>query len=193
MKATEFSITRTKPGWKPRVEEVDVPIFKKTGSDDFLISLGGSTEASFTGDSRSLVAHLPYCADTDESCSAERVEYLSLADLPEGVTLDYRIDGGFNNNCVLISWKIEDTETYAIDWVALKTFTGIQMKYLLPNKKSPLIFAFAQEDAFAYCNKMPCDECAFRCKRGMYAYIHVKGLGVVKMPIERVSMIQFTK
>ena len=41
-------------------------------------------------------------------------------------------------------------------WFGLKTFTGMQHKYVTPKKWPPVVFALADEDAFAYCDKNPC-------------------------------------
>ena len=86
-------------------------------------------------------------------------------------------------------WKIADKTKYQITWVALKTFTGMQLKYVMPKKFPPLLFALADEDAFAYCNKIPCEECAFRCKSGFVFYANIKGLGIVRMSMDRISML----
>ena len=47
------------------------------------------------------------------------------------------------------------------------------------------MFGCADEDAFAYCDKNPCVECTFRCKRGMEIYAYVENLGLVVMPLDR--------
>ena len=193
MTAQEFRITRTHATWKPRVTAEDIPFFEASGSRDVLMALGGEVASHTSGSGRSLVHELPYASVHVSEVEAERVQLVSMADLPEGVTLNYRIDGGFNNNCIVFSWSIDDPEAYALKWVCVKTFTGMQVKYVTEKKRSPLIFAFADEDAFAYCDKMPCEECAFRCKSGFYAYACISGVGIVKIPIDRVSMISFGK
>lgn len=193
MAAHEYRITRTHATWKPRVAACDIPFFVEGESHDAYIGLGGKTKASFSGTGRSLVAELPYASLENDVAAGKRADMLSLADLPEGITLNYRIDGGFNNNCIVFSWSIDQPERYTLEWVCLKTFTGLQMKYVTPKKRSPLIFAFADEDAFAYCDKAPCEECAFRCKAGFVAYACIANLGIVRAPIDRVSMISFGK
>ena len=55
------------------------------------------------------------------------------------------------------SWRISD-DRFRIQWIALKTFTGSQLKYVLPKKRSPLLFALADEDAYVYCDKDVCLE-----------------------------------
>ena len=94
------------------------------------------------------------------------MELTELDALPEGIEFDYRILGGFNSNAVECSWRISD-DRFRIQWIALKTFTGSQLKYVLPKKRSPLLFALADEDAYVYCDKDVCLECTFMCKRGV--------------------------
>ncbi len=193
MASQEFRITRTHATWKPRVTAEDIPFFEVGDSGDVLLGMGGQTEAYHSGSGRSLVAELPYASAHSNEVTATHANLVSLDEVPEGIHLNYRIDGGFNNNCIVFEWSIDDPEKCAIKWVCIKTFTGMQIKYVTPKKRSPLIFAFADEDAFAYCDKMPCEECAFRCKSGFYAYACISNVGIVKMPIDRVSMISFGK
>lgn len=115
-----------------------------------------------------------------------RAQLLDLEDVPEGVFLDYSIVGGYNNNAVEFSWRIDDP-AYSLQWAALKTFTGMQLKYVTPKKRSPLIFALADEDAYVYCDESPCLECIFMCKRGFVLYARINGLGIVKIPLTRAS------
>ena len=184
----EYTITRTRATWKPRVIDADLPFFvDKAGNT--MVALSGDAEAEFTGTGRTLLGEPPYSklndtADTEN----EPVKLIELDELPEGITLDYQINGGFNNNAIYFKWKIADKTKYQITWVALKTFTGMQLKYVMPKKFSPLLFALADEDAFAYCNKIPCEECSFRCKNGFVFYANIKGLGIARMEVNRISM-----
>ncbi|MFR1640014.1 MAG: hypothetical protein ACLSVD_13165 [Eggerthellaceae bacterium] len=73
------------------------------------------------------------------------------------------------------SWRISD-DRFRIQWIALKTFTGSQLKYVLPKKRSPLLFALADEDAYVYCDKDVCLECTFMCKRGFVFYVGVEDM-----------------
>lgn len=187
----EYSKTRTRATWKPRVTAEDLPFFKDKESGTVFLGVAGTTDVYQTGTGRTLVAELPY-AHLDpaiENAQPKKMDLIDEGDLPEGISMTYRIDGGFNNNCILFSWTIAENAPYELSWVALKTFTGIQMKYVLPKKRSPLVFALADEDAFAYCNKIPCEECAFRCKSGFTIYACFKGFGVVRMSLDRISML----
>lgn len=144
----------------------------------------GGTESSALGREDA-----PSNDDSDEAEGDEalhRVQLLGLEDLPEGVFLDYSIVGGYNNNAVELSWRIDDP-AYSLQWAALKTFTGMQLKYVTPKKRSPLIFALADEDAYVYCDESPCLECIFMCKRGFVLYARISGLGIVKIPLTRAS------
>lgn len=186
----EYSITRTRATWKPRVTAKDIPFFKDKVSGNVIVGIAGDEPASQSGTGRTLIAELPYAhLNSVENASLENVSFIHEDELPEEISIMYHIDGGFNNNCVVFSWSIATDAPYTLSWVALKTFTGIQLKYVLPKKRSPLVFALADEDAFAYCNKAPCEECAFRCKSGFVIYACFEGLGIVSMPMDRISML----
>lgn len=215
MTSKTFSVTRTKATWKPRVTATDLPFFR-CGADT-LLGVGGCVAPFFSDPGRNPVAELPYAhlsahgaAQTSNVNSAKTqaddssgtlasepdahavnmsecaLPLVELDELDDAITFDYAVIGGYNNNAVRISWSIRNDD-YALTWVALKTFTGFQLKYVLPKKRSPLIFALADEDAYVYCDKDPCLECIFMCKRGFVAYACVEGLGIVRLPLERAS------
>lgn len=83
-----------------------------------------------------------------------------------------------NNNCINVNWRSIDS-TCKPRWFGLKTFTGMQYKYVTPKKWPPVVFALADEDAFAYCDKNPCVQCTFRCKREFEIYAYVENIGMV--------------
>ena len=176
----KYTITRTRATWKPRVTDADMPFFTDKDGNT-LVALSGDADAVYTGTGRTLVGEPPYAHLNDAvESNNDPIDFIEVEDLPEGIELDYQISGGFNNNAVYFKWKIADKTKYQITWVALKTFTGMQLKYVMPKKFPPLLFALADEDAFAYCNKIPCEECAFRCKSGFVFYANIKGLGIVR-------------
>lgn len=190
MASKSFSVTRTKATWKPRVSADDLPILECESCHELYLRLG--VEPAFLTDpGRNPVFNLPYATQaTDEAtCCGEKmrcIEALSAEELPAGVRIDYAILGGYNNNAIEVSWDIGDP-SYSLRWVALKTFTGFQVKYLTPGKRSPLMFALADEDAYVYCDENPCLECVFMCKRGFVLYCMLEGLGLVRIPLERSS------
>ncbi len=178
MTERKYSITRTRATWKPRVTDSDLPFFRCSACGRVYQGIAGCEPAVMTGTGRTLVAEPPYARDMQETPSCcgqpmERLEFVELESLPEGLELDYRILGGYNSNAVECSWRIMD-DRYSLAWVALKTFTGTQMKYVLPKKRSPLLFALADEDAYVYCDESPCLECTFMCKRGFVLYAGVR-------------------
>ncbi len=171
----KYSITRTRATWKPRIKESDLPFLRCNKCGRIYLGVTGSEPALYSGTGRTLVAEPPYTRDMQEtpSCcdsSMERVACVEMDALPPAITLDYRIMGGFNSNAVQCSWDIKD-DRYTVVWAALKTFTGSQIKYVLPKKRSPLMFALADEDAYVYCDESPCFECTFMCKRGFVLYV----------------------
>ena len=189
----KYTITRTRATWKPRVTDADMPFFTDKDGNT-LVALSGDADAVYTGTGRTLVGEPPYAHLNDAvESNNDPIGFIEVEDLPEGIELDYQISGGFNNNAVIVTWKIQDPSRYRIRWVALKTFTGMQLKYIMPKKFPPLVFALAAEDAFAYCNKIPCEECAFRCKSGFELYALIEGIGIVKRSMDRISMLNLDK
>lgn len=186
----EYTITRTRATWKPRVTDRDLPFITDPNTGDVFVGFGGAAEATFEGTGRTLVATWPY-ASIDAAPQGMACAPLHEAESgAHGCALDYQISGGFNNNAIIVTWKCPSE--HPLEWVCLKTFTGMQMKYAT-SKKKKLVFGLADEDAFAYCNKIPCKECGFRCKSGFVLYGSFKGVGIVKMPVERISMLNLDK
>lgn len=123
------------------------------------------------------------------TCCGENAECLSAQELdalPDEVSLGYQITGGYNDNAVTVSWRTAAID-YTPEWIFLKTFTGGYMKYISNGKRSPVRFALADLDAFAYCDKDPCLECTFRCKRGFIIYVYNEKLGLFQMPMDHMS------
>ncbi len=182
--SSSFSPTRTKAQHKPRVAEGDLAFFASGSS--LAMQIGSLNQAAKPNDHGELM--LPCC----ETESAATLPILELDRAP-GVTLEYSIEGGFNSNAIFCRCSINQQQAELQDsrviWVALKTFTGFQFKYVTPNKYGPIKFALADEDAFVYCNKQPCEECGFRCKRGFILYAAISGVGVIRLPLDRVSML----
>ena len=59
----QYSITRTRATWKPRVAADDLP-FVKDSAGNVLVALNGDAEASYTGTGRTLVINLRTRAST---------------------------------------------------------------------------------------------------------------------------------
>lgn len=189
MQEKPASPTRTKASWKPRIAEGDPGFFSVDGVT--VMPLGGAEAVSFLEPGRAPLAQLPYqaCAMLGEPLSAEAQPLLNLDALPEGAALTYRIVGGYDANAVEVRWTLPPHatgptgESLQLSWVMLRTFTGLQVKYPLPGKRPPLVFALADEDAYVYCDEPQCRECTFRCKQGFTLYAAIAGLGIVRVPL----------
>lgn len=107
-------------------------------------------------------------------------------EVKDRIRVDYQITGGYNDNAVRVSWKMESFKMHP-EWIYLKTFTGGYLKYINDTKRSPLVFALADTDAFAYCDEDPCLECVFRCKRGFIIYVYEKEAGLIQVPLDKMN------
>lgn len=122
-------------------------------------------------------------------CCGKRAELLvpgKAEEAEEKLKLSYQITGGYNDNAVRVSWK-EKKKEYRPEWIYLKTFTGGYLKYIMEDKRSPMVFALADTDAFAYCDENPCLECVFRCKRGFVVYAYAEETGLLEMPLDKMT------
>lgn len=117
---------------------------------------------------------------------AGRLSPVSSEAVETQVKLTYQITGGYNDNAVRVSWRAAKKE-YNPEWIYLKTFTGGYLKYVTDTKRSPMVFALADTDAFAYCDEDPCLECVFRCKRGFVIYVYSRMVGLVEIPLDKMN------
>lgn len=131
---------------------------------------------------------VPWC------CQKEMTELTpkSPEEFEPEVKVDYLIFGSLNENAIKASWECEDWKEKP-EWIWLHTFTGGQLKYISSRRRSPIIFGLAGTDAYAYCDKDPCVECTFRCKRGFGLYFYFKNRGLIHLPFERMCARQQTK
>lgn len=185
----EYSPTRTHATWKPRVTSAHVPFFHCTECGAVLQGMDGAQPNDLVNDGeRSLIFEPAYAQNEfHPSCCGkpmERMEAIPAAEVEDRFKFTYQIMGGMNNNCIKVDWRTPDSSCKP-RWFALKTFTGVMTKYVQPKKWPPIVFALADEDAFAYCDKDPCVECTFRCKRGMEIYAYVDNIGLVVLPLDR--------
>lgn len=117
---------------------------------------------------------------------AEHLEPMEAKTAEEQVTLTYQITGGYNDNAVKVFWKAEKKEC-SPEWIYLKTFSGGYLKYVTDTRRSSIVFALADTDAFAYCDEDPCLECVFRCKRGFVIYVYAGIWGLVEIPLDKMT------
>jgi hypothetical protein len=124
----------------------------------------------------------PICCDTGmEWLKPKHLEEL----LPE-IKVDYKIVGGHNYNAVQVFWETKESEDRP-EWILLKTFTGGYIKYIPSKKQAPIVFPLADEDAYVYCDEDPCLQCVFRCKRGFIIYIYFRTIGLLAVPLDKMS------
>lgn len=110
----------------------------------------------------------------------EKVQTVPNEELDKNLQIDYKIRGSLNNNCIVVTWgRVKPV------WIMLESFRGSQFFFVENSFKE--VFAFAGSDAYAYCDKDPCAECSFRCKRGFALYALMPGIGVVYREIDRIS------
>ncbi len=110
---------------------------------------------------------LPGGVSTHSVCCGSKMSLLEAKPAPE--EFSYQIVGGFNNNAVVVHWREQKPA-----WIALKTFVGMYFKIVPEKKRSPVIFALADEDAYAYCGRKVCRKCLYGCKKGCELYFYLE-------------------
>ena len=171
MAENEFGPLRSKSGRKPWPECPDIVIYRCPSCGALLQNLGYA-----------LPPEEPFC------CGArmERLPELEADDLPPGLSVDYKIVGGFNNSAVQVFWTGESPEDRPA-WIMLRTFTGSYIKYLTGKKRPPLVFPLSDEDAYVYCDREECERCVFRCKKGFIIHVYFARHGLVALPMDKIS------
>lgn len=177
-----YGPTRTHSTWKPRVEKGDLAFLQSDSNQRLYLSLHGAKRGEYQDPTERSRVFGPDCLyESIPKEIPQRAEITSdSAELPH---LDYAIVGGFENNAIKVRWGQKRPR-----WIALKTFTGVQVKYAQPDKQPPIIFALADEDAYCYCNEDPCKLCSFECKSGFILYAFYDEFGIVRTDIKRRSL-----
>lgn len=168
-----FSARRCRDTRKPRAGECpDVAFYRCSQCGALFPVTGGQT-----------------LEDKEIICCGQKAERL-IPVTPESVSdslkVSYQITGGYNDNAVKVSWRAS-VPGRAPEWIYLKTFTGGYLKYVAETKRSPMVFALADTDAFAYCDEDPCLECVFRCKRGFIIYVYGRETGLIELPLDKMN------
>ncbi|MEG0322453.1 MAG: hypothetical protein RR547_02050 [Raoultibacter sp.] len=185
------SPTRAKTTGKPRVARTPLPFFSQPADEStdarpqFLLGIDDGSDIVLHGDMRSPEAELPYAFSAIEpldGLTTARVNTANALELAETIEFTVKMVGGFNTNALEVRWKML-TEDLHIRWFALKTFTGVQVRYILPSTRQPLVFGLAGDDAYAYCDKDPCKDCMFHCKRGFELSVCLNDSGIYTIPI----------
>ena len=172
--SSDVSPTRTKATWKPGVSDDSIPFFHCPSCGAVVQGIDGPNGPTFSGLVRRPDVTLPYATNGfAPTCCGEPRGPLTgeAAASSDAMSLRYEVVGGFDMNTLRVYWTSKDGK--APRWIALKTFMGSQLKYVLPDKQPPVVFALGDEDAYAYCDEDPCVCCTFHCKRGfeLYAYL----------------------
>ena len=105
-----------------------------------------------------------------------------LAARPPRADLRYDITGGFNNNAVKAVW-----DGVSPLWILLQTYTGIYLKHIPPEKRPPVVFPLADEDAYAYCDRDVCEKCLYCCKKGCILYFYFGEEKLCALPLDQIS------
>lgn len=123
-----YGPTRTRATWKPRVGEGDLAFFE---TDDGVLALGlhGARSGRYDGTDRSNVFSPDYLLIDGK----ETMEFAETAPDAERFHIGFDIVGGFENNAIRVFWPDDEHPR----WIALKTFTGFQVKYPQPGKRPP--------------------------------------------------------
>lgn len=181
-----ISPTRSYSTTKPRVTAADLSFF--IDHKEALVFLGvGNNQTAWRSDNlRSTINELPYSAFESIELFKGNLYKIEQSECNDEFDLDYRIVGGFNNNAIEVFWKTPSSNDELV-WISLKTFAGVQLKYIFPDCNNSIIFAFAGEDAYCYCDYSPCKECVFRCKHGFVLYAYSKVGKLIKKPCNRLS------
>ena len=184
-----FSARRCRDTRKPREKECPDVVFYRCKVCGALFPMTGGQKEENEPDIQE-GTNLPNQADSREiiCCGqkAERLVPVKQESANDSLKLSYQITGGYNDNAVKVSWRAVDLK-YKPEWMYLKTFTGGYLKYIRDTKRSPLVFALADTDAFAYCDEDPCLECVFRCKRGFVIYVYGKETGLIEIPLDKMN------
>lgn len=171
MAEQEFGPLRSRAARKPWPECPDLVIYRCRHCGRLYQGLGFD-----------LPALEPVCCEAP----MEQLKPLCPEDLLPEITVDYKIVGGFNQSAVQVFWETKQPEDKP-EWVLLKTFTGGYIKYLSPTKQPPMVFPLSDEDAYVYCDRNPCEQCLFRCKRGFIIYLYFKTRGLAAVPLDKMS------
>lgn len=114
------------------------------------------------------------------ACCMEKMR--EIKPLPVGDAYSYEICGGFEHNAVQLFWKEKSPL-----WGALRTFSGFYCKIVAKEKKAPLVFPLADEDAYVYCGREKCAKCLYACKKGCALYCYEGEGRLFMLPLTEIA------
>lgn len=111
-------------------------------------------------------------------------------ELWEDHRIEFTVFGGFEKNAIniRIGGGIHPMEEdHRIKWVYVRGAQGEQFKYLPLRAFAKVNVAFADEDAYAYCDRPICrmgrEHCHFQCKRGLEIYAYCTRHGLFRLEL----------
>lgn len=164
--SSAFSPTRTHATRKPRMMRSALAFFQGRGNTALL----------------DLDWQSPVGGEENMGQSVMGVQPIQIQPVDEDHRYSYEILGGYNSNAIRVEFGTIDRQAHDLDWLVLLSFTGCQVAFL-KSERSDHIFALADEDAYVYCDKDPCEECVFKCKNGFVLYLHCMRHGVFGLPL----------
>ncbi len=179
-----ISPSRTKATWKPGITDDSIPFFYCPTCKSVLPGIDGANNITSSGLVRRPDYKLPYATNEfAPSCCGETMQPLvgDKTGTNGKMTISYQVVGGFDMNTLRVFWKSKDGSKPI--WIAVKTFTGMLLKYVFPDKYSPITFGLSDEDAYAYCDEDPCLACTFHCKRGFEIYAYLGNGELLSLPM----------
>lgn len=127
------------------------------------------------------------------SCCDTALAPLQLSTDPgllEDHKIEFTIFGGFEHNSmnVTVGSGIHPMQKdHRIEWLYVRGFQGGQLKMLPPAGSAKANFSFADEDAYAYCDRPICkmgrEHCLFQCKREVVLYAYCSRHGLFRLAL----------
>lgn len=104
-----------------------------------------------------------------------------------GYSLSFVVFGGMEHNAIRVSVEKDGhplTGDHDVEWIAIYTYEGLQIKFLQGTLSPAALFAMAGDDAYSFCNRKVCrmgwEHCQFQCKRGWRIYGWLGGHGLIQ-------------
>jgi len=177
-----MSGTRSRSFWKPRIAPVDVPFYRCSSCGAISMGVSDGRGIATLEHGRAPLHELPYQRIRNiPSCCGNPMDILAARPFGEipGISVEARFIGGYDANALRLTWSTPEHNPF--EWICVRTFSGMQMHYVPERDPGYAIFAFADEDAYCYCDKSPCESCTFLCKRGFTVYAYATEIGLLRV------------
>lgn len=175
--------TRSRCSWKPRIAAADVPFYHCPTCGNILMGVSDGYGMATLEAGRAPLRELPYQRlQKVPACCGTPMHILPFSNRDgeaPSIPIEVRFTGGYDANALELAWNA--SEDHPLGWICVRTFTGMQIKYIATPDPGRAVFAFADEDAYCYCDKSPCESCTFLCKRGFTIYAYASGIGLMRI------------